>query len=107
MERKIKQIHVDVTYIKQRPVVLTLLVDCILDAVLTVSPKKQYLGTFIPTIPATAAPVWIPVHAQITILSSTVYRTSVVPVRISIPIREVKGSNFTFFVMLKATSQTA
>jgi hypothetical protein len=38
------------------------LVDCILDAVLTVSPKKQYLGTFIPTIPATTGPEWIPTH---------------------------------------------
>lgn len=34
--------------------------DCILEAVLTVSPKKQYLGIFIPTIPATAGPVCIP-----------------------------------------------
>ena len=33
---------------------------CIRDAVLTVSPKKQYLGTLIPTTPATAGPEWIP-----------------------------------------------
>lgn len=36
------------------------LVDCILEAVFTVSPKKQYLGTLIPTTPATAGPLWIP-----------------------------------------------
>lgn len=35
---------------------LTKPVVCILDAVLTVSPKKQYLGTFKPTTPATAGP---------------------------------------------------
>lgn len=36
--------------------IFTVLVDCILDAVLTVSPKKQYLGILIPTTPATADP---------------------------------------------------
>lgn len=40
--------------------VFTWLVVCILEAVLTVSPKKQYLGTLIPTTPATAGPEWIP-----------------------------------------------
>lgn len=39
---------------------LTRLVVCILEAVFTVSPKKQYLGTLIPTTPATAGPEWIP-----------------------------------------------
>jgi len=35
---------------------LTRLVVCILEAVLTVSPKKQYLGILMPTTPATAGP---------------------------------------------------
>jgi len=38
----------------------TELVDCILEAVLTVSPKKQYLGTLIPTTPATTGPECTP-----------------------------------------------
>ena len=36
-------------------------VDSILDAVLTVSPNRQYLGIARPTTPATTGPVWIPV----------------------------------------------
>lgn len=43
---------------------VTRLVVCILEAVLTVSPKKQYLGTLIPTTPATAGPEWIPATSQ-------------------------------------------
>ena len=35
--------------------------DCMREAVLTVSPNKQYWGIFLPTTPATTLPVWIPV----------------------------------------------
>lgn len=35
-------------------------VDSILDAVLTVSPNRQYLGMAIPTTPATTEPECIP-----------------------------------------------
>jgi hypothetical protein len=38
-----------------------MLVVCILAAVLTVSPNRQYRGTFRPTTPATTGPEWIPV----------------------------------------------
>ena len=31
-------------------------VDCILDAVFIVSPKRQYLGILVPTTPATMGP---------------------------------------------------
>ena len=34
----------------------------ILDAVLTVSPNKQYLGILDPTTPPTTGPVWIPIR---------------------------------------------
>ena len=37
-------------------------VDCILDAVLTVSPTRQYLGMIEPTTPVTTGPVWIPLR---------------------------------------------
>jgi hypothetical protein len=40
---------------------LTMLVVCIRAAVLTVSPNRQYRGTFRPTTPATTGPEWIPV----------------------------------------------
>lgn len=30
------------------------------EAVLTVSPNKQYRGIFVPTMPATTGPVWMP-----------------------------------------------
>ena len=36
-------------------------VDSILEAVLTASPNRQYLGIANPTTPATTEPVWIPV----------------------------------------------
>jgi len=39
---------------------LTKLVVCILAAVLTVSPKRQYRGTLRPTTPAATGPEWIP-----------------------------------------------
>lgn len=39
--------------------------DSILDAVLTVSPNKQYLGIFRPTTPATHDPEWIPIRSFI------------------------------------------
>lgn len=39
-------------------------VDSILDAVLTVSPNKQYLGMASPTTPATTGPVWIPIKIK-------------------------------------------
>lgn len=51
-----QSLHWDLTWINQ----LTRLVVCILEAVFTVSPKKQYLGTLMPTTPATAGPEWIP-----------------------------------------------
>ena len=37
-------------------------VDSILDAVLTVSPNRQYLGILEPTTPPTTGPVWIPMR---------------------------------------------
>jgi len=37
-------------------------VDCILEAVLTVSPTRQYLGMTAPTTPVTTGPVWIPLR---------------------------------------------
>lgn len=39
-------------------------VDSILDAVLTVSPNKQYRGMASPTTPATTGPVWIPIKIK-------------------------------------------
>lgn len=36
------------------------LVDSILEAVLTLSPNRQYLGILSPTMPATTAPEWTP-----------------------------------------------
>lgn len=44
-----------------------MLFDCIREAVLIVSPKKQYRGTFMPTIPATAGPECIPKSPKIII----------------------------------------
>lgn len=41
-------------------ILLTGQVDCILEAVLTVSPKRQYLGNLVPTTPPTTSPECIP-----------------------------------------------
>ena len=41
--------------------IFTWLVDSILDAVLTASPKRQYRGIFNPTTPATVGPEWQPI----------------------------------------------
>lgn len=46
-------------------IVLTSLVLSILEAVLTASPNRQYLGIFKPTTPATTAPVCTPEKARI------------------------------------------
>ena len=40
-------------------------VDCILEATLTVSPKRQYRGILAPTTPAVVAPLWIPILRNI------------------------------------------
>lgn len=45
--------------------IFTSLLDCIREAVLMVSPKKQYLGILMPTTPATAEPVWNPTRKNI------------------------------------------
>lgn len=37
-------------------------VDSMREAVLTVSPNKQYRGILVPTIPATTGPVWMPLR---------------------------------------------
>lgn len=40
-------------------------VDSILEAVLTVSPNRQYRGIFLPTTPATQGPEMIPIHISV------------------------------------------